>query len=284
MTTHTNPAQPSAETGFSLISDRKLLDLYAALARCRGLENHLRAFARSAGLPALPGSLYGHEATAVSAVSDLLPGDTLTLCQPAWLFPYLRQAPLAKLLAPLRAPSARPRRLPFALRLRQAMAAAARHKQRKNKKVAVAYCGVVTDLDAAAQTQWRATLRHAASRRLPLLFLCPTLAAEDFYAQAEAFGLPSITVDGNDAVAIYRVVTEAVVHARRGNGPTLIECVWTPAAGGRAAADSLRIMENYLTQKGLWKSRFKAEATAGLARELAAALPLAGPRPASDEW
>jgi 2-oxoisovalerate dehydrogenase E1 component len=43
--------------------------------------------------------------------------------------------------------------------------------------------------------------------------------------RAAAYGIPGVQVDGNDVWAVYEVVGEAVERARRGDGPTLIECL-----------------------------------------------------------
>jgi 2-oxoisovalerate dehydrogenase E1 component len=42
--------------------------------------------------------------------------------------------------------------------------------------------------------------------------------------RASAYGIPGTTVDGNDVVAVYEAVSQAVARARTGEGPTLIEC------------------------------------------------------------
>ena len=42
--------------------------------------------------------------------------------------------------------------------------------------------------------------------------------------KALAYGVPGIQVDGNDVLAVYTVVAEAVARARAGDGPTLVEC------------------------------------------------------------
>jgi TPP-dependent pyruvate/acetoin dehydrogenase alpha subunit len=42
--------------------------------------------------------------------------------------------------------------------------------------------------------------------------------------RATAYGIPDVTVDGNDVIAVYEAVYEALVRARKGQGPTLIEC------------------------------------------------------------
>ena len=42
--------------------------------------------------------------------------------------------------------------------------------------------------------------------------------------RASAYGIPDVTVDGNDVIAVYEAVHEAVARARKGKGPTLVEC------------------------------------------------------------
>jgi TPP-dependent pyruvate/acetoin dehydrogenase alpha subunit len=42
--------------------------------------------------------------------------------------------------------------------------------------------------------------------------------------RAAAYGIPGLTIDGNDPLAVYEAVKEAVARARRGEGPSLIEC------------------------------------------------------------
>jgi TPP-dependent pyruvate/acetoin dehydrogenase alpha subunit len=42
--------------------------------------------------------------------------------------------------------------------------------------------------------------------------------------RAAAYGIPGVTVDGNDILAVYEAVGKAVARARRGEGPTLVEC------------------------------------------------------------
>jgi len=42
--------------------------------------------------------------------------------------------------------------------------------------------------------------------------------------RAAAYDMPGVTVDGNDVMAVYEAAREAIERARRGQGPTLIEC------------------------------------------------------------
>jgi pyruvate dehydrogenase E1 component alpha subunit len=54
----------------------------------------------------------------------------------------------------------------------------------------------------------------------PIAITCRVPVAD----RACAYGIPGKSVDGNDVLAVYEVVGEAVARARKGEGPTLIEC------------------------------------------------------------
>ena len=43
--------------------------------------------------------------------------------------------------------------------------------------------------------------------------------------RAVGYGIPGVTIDGNDVFKVYETVKEAVERARKGEGPTLIECL-----------------------------------------------------------
>ncbi|MBI5014469.1 MAG: thiamine pyrophosphate-dependent dehydrogenase E1 component subunit alpha [Deltaproteobacteria bacterium] len=46
----------------------------------------------------------------------------------------------------------------------------------------------------------------------------------DIADKAAAYDMPAVTVDGNDVTAVYEAAAEAIGKARKGGGPTLIEC------------------------------------------------------------
>ena len=48
-------------------------------------------------------------------------------------------------------------------------------------------------------------------------------AVEDVSVRAEGYGFPGVTVDGNDVLAVYAAMKDAVDRARKGEGATLIE-------------------------------------------------------------
>ena len=49
-------------------------------------------------------------------------------------------------------------------------------------------------------------------------------ALRDIADRAKAYDIPGVVVDGMDVIAVYEAVSEAVARARRGDGPSLIEC------------------------------------------------------------
>lgn len=77
----------------------------------------------------------------------------------------------------------------------------------------------------------------AAVYKLPVIFMCENnkyaisvpydkqVACEKISDQAAGYGMPGVTVDGNDLLEVYRVVKEARERASKGEGPTLIETV-----------------------------------------------------------
>src|SRR6188768_2924347 len=77
----------------------------------------------------------------------------------------------------------------------------------------------------------------AAIWKLPVVFICEnnkygmsfstekSMAVENVADRASAYGIPGLTVDGNDVEAVYDAVQAAVDRARAGEGPTLVESV-----------------------------------------------------------
>ncbi|MTD15185.1 thiamine pyrophosphate-dependent dehydrogenase E1 component subunit alpha [Nakamurella sp. YIM 132087] len=97
---------------------------------------------------------------------------------------------------------------------------------------------VVTFGDGATNTgSFHEGVNLAAVWKLPVIFVCQnnlyaemtpveeTMAIEHVAQRALGLGLPGVTVDGNDPVATYQVIRDAVALARAGGGPTLIEAV-----------------------------------------------------------
>jgi len=89
---------------------------------------------------------------------------------------------------------------------------------------------------ATGEGEFHETLNISALWKLPLIFVCENnqygagnaiesvRAVTDISLHAPAYGMPGVSVDGNDVLAVHDATGEAVERARRGAGPTLIHC------------------------------------------------------------
>lgn len=273
-------AAPSIQNGFSLISNEKLLQLYASMLKCRMLEERVRSLRKKSRLQGNPAAVC-QEATAVGVILDLGPEDTIAPLPGDVIASFIKGVPLDEIFASLREPvpvgHAALHMLPSCSSLATQLALAAgvslAGKMEKNSRITVAFCGDLRPLPEPCQE----AMRFAGIHRLPILYICwNRWPDEDMALKIQACGLPCITVDGNDAVAVYRVASESIAHARKGNGPTLIECITGLGSGPQdeqppSAGDSLLNMERYLTRKGLFCEQSKRQIVAGFGRELDAA-------------
>jgi pyruvate dehydrogenase E1 component alpha subunit len=50
------------------------------------------------------------------------------------------------------------------------------------------------------------------------------VGSDNIADRARGFGMPAVTVDGNDFFAVYEAAGEAIERARKGGGPTFLEC------------------------------------------------------------
>jgi len=99
------------------------------------------------------------------------------------------------------------------------------------QRVAVSFFGD----GASNEGTFHESLNLAAVWKLPAIFVCEnngygefTPASEstsiaDIAVRAQSYGIPGVTVDGNDVVAVYAAARELVERARRGEGPALLE-------------------------------------------------------------
>ncbi len=113
-----------------------------------------------------------------------------------------------------------------------AAGAALAFKIRKEKNVALAFIGDGT----TSRGDFHEALNFASVQKLGVIYVCENnqyaystplseqMNIPDIGIRAVAYGIPGVIVDGNDLLAVYQVTREAVDRARRGDGPTLIEC------------------------------------------------------------
>jgi pyruvate dehydrogenase E1 component alpha subunit len=144
--------------------------------------------------------------------------------------------------------------------------------------------------------------------KAPVVFVCQNnhwaisvpsqrqTASESIAVKAKAYGFPGEKVDGNDAVAVYSAVKEAVDRARGGGGPTLVECD-TYRIGAHSSSDDptryrderevelwrkrdpLELLRSRLAGAGLWSAHDEEQLRATLLEEVNAAIAEAEKKP-----
>ena len=104
-------------------------------------------------------------------------------------------------------------------------------KIRKSDQVSVCFFGD----GAAARGTFHEAITMGALWNLPVVYVCEnngfqqwvrreTVAVVDSVAtMAGSYGIPGVSVDGQNVVEVHEAVSEAVDRARRGEGPSLIE-------------------------------------------------------------
>jgi len=109
------------------------------------------------------------------------------------------------------------------------------------------------------------SIDFAGAHRLPLVVLADFTDARSSSRNHDGASLshwpsPTIAVDGRDVIAVYRVTKEATSAARRGHGPTLIDCVnfLAPGPRGRDTRDPLKTFRAYLERHNTWDSELAA--------------------------
>jgi acetoin:2,6-dichlorophenolindophenol oxidoreductase subunit alpha len=112
-----------------------------------------------------------------------------------------------------------------------ATGAALGSKMQGNDKVTLCFFGD----GASNEGTFHESLNLAAVWQLPVVFLCENngygelsaaslmVSVPDVSMRAAGYGIPGVTVDGQDVLAVYEAVSEAVARARRGDGASLVE-------------------------------------------------------------
>jgi TPP-dependent pyruvate/acetoin dehydrogenase alpha subunit len=235
----------------------KGLELYRWMVLCRELERALCA-CNPRWFP-----VEGEEAVVVGAFCDLRDDDAAA---PHYRGPFvvylMRGAELWRLAAQAFGKSAgynKGRSVPFngpfgsgvvpwvagdlGTSLGTATGAALAFKQEGSDRVCVCSFGDGT----ANRGDFHENINLAAVWQLPIVYICQnngwsisqraaTYLPAPVVARADGYGIPGVSVDGDDVEAVREAVGEAVSRARRGEGPTLIEAL-TSRRHGHWAGD-----------------------------------------------
>ena len=104
-------------------------------------------------------------------------------------------------------------------------------KMRKEKRVAVCFTGD----GGANEGAFHEAMNMAAIWDLPVVYVIENnlygastpvrmvFKTETIAERSSAYGIPGVTIDGNDVLGVYETAREAVERARSGGGPTLLE-------------------------------------------------------------
>ena len=113
-----------------------------------------------------------------------------------------------------------------------ATGAALKFKIKKEPYVAIAFFGE----GASSRGDFHEALNFAGIHKLPILYVCENnfyaystpqqlqMAIENLAVRAEGYGFKGTVCSGNDLHAVMKTAQAAIERARKGEGPTLIEC------------------------------------------------------------
>ena len=179
----------------------------------------------------------------------------------------------------------------------QAVGAAWAMKLKKDRNAAIGFCGD----GATSQADFHNAMNFAGVFKVPCVIVCqnnhwsisvPTerqTASRTIAVKGRAYGVPSVRVDGNDLLAVHKVLGDALARAREGKGPTFVEAV-TYRIGAHSTSDDptryrsdaeveswkkkdpLDRLRAYLVHQGLLDDAADAKLEEELTAEIAAAV------------
>nr|XP_043609748.1 2-oxoisovalerate dehydrogenase subunit alpha 2, mitochondrial-like [Erigeron canadensis] len=182
-----------------------------------------------------------------------------------------------------------------------AVGAAYSMKMEKKGSCAITYFGD----GGTSEGDFHAALNFAAVLEVPVIFFCrnngwaiSTPVHEQFRSdgvvvKGKAYGIPSIRVDGNDALAIYNAVSEARKMAIKDNTPVLIEALTYRAGHHTTSDDSTRYRpvdeikwwrgdqnpikryRKWIEGKGWWTAEADSKHQSSIRKQLAQAIQVA---------
>ena len=271
------------------LSDVELLRMYEAMVSARTFDERAVALQREGRLGTYP-PIVGQEAAQVGSALALSPAD--------WVFPSFREMgvhltlgyPPAQLLQYWTGDERGQKTpdnlniFPFcvavASQIPHAVGAALAARYRRDPVAVVAYFGD----GATSKGDFHEGFNMAGVFRLPVVFICQNnqwaisiplkgqTASASLAQKAIAYGFEGVQVDGNDIFAVYRATRQALDKARRGDGPTFIECLTYRMADHTTADDAGRYrsaeevalwrsrdpilrLERFMAQRGLWSEQ-----------------------------
>ena len=240
---------PAARIG-DLASDL-LLEMYRRMLLIRGFEERVRDLFTAGALRGAGHFYIGEEAVAVGSCLALRPDDYITSTHRGHGHCIAKGGDVRRMMAELfgretgycrgRGGSMHIAALDLGMlgangivggSIPLAVGAALSSHLRGTQQVAGCFFGD----GAANQGAFHEAINLAAIWKLPVVLICEnnrfnehtpyrqTTPIEDVAVRATAYAIPGVIVDGMDPLAVYAAVGEAAARARRGDGPSLLEC------------------------------------------------------------
>jgi TPP-dependent pyruvate/acetoin dehydrogenase alpha subunit len=243
-------AAANGKMGHSLISDKKFRQLYELALKLQMLAKRGNGSGRNGGW------LRGREAVFAGVAADLRPDDVVVA----------EYAGSVDEILGGRLPVRMDQRS-FEESVIEALSDAVGDRMRKTGRITAIF------VDGARGGKILPEARAlAVAAKLPVLFVeePPKTRGAKSKKKQPALEYPSIPVDTQDVIAMYRVAHESITRAREGSGPTHIVGVrWAPVAkskkraGKVATEDAVEHLEHWLIARGLpaqeWRREIVAE-------------------------
>lgn len=233
------------------VSTECLLKLYRAMHLGRVFSNKIVALQRQ-GRATTFGPLVGQEATAVGLAAPMQPQDWLATSYREVASLFVKGVPVSTVTYSFRGYTPAyakethclPIQIVIGTQMLHAVGLAMAAKIAGDPVVAVGVCGD----GATSEGDFNEALNFAGVFQAPVVLVVQNngwaisvprhrqSAAPTFAARGAGFGIPSVLVDGNDVLAVYAVMQQAIENARSGGGPMLVEAL-TYRIGAHTTAD-----------------------------------------------
>ncbi|HEX6479908.1 MAG TPA: pyruvate dehydrogenase (acetyl-transferring) E1 component subunit alpha [Ktedonobacteraceae bacterium] len=251
------------------LNDERMLALYRYMQLGRLFSNKIIAMQRQ-GRATTFGSLTGQEATAVGLAAPLQTQDWLATSYREIASLFVKGVPISTLAYSFRGftpenwPSEThclPIQVVIGTQMLHAVGLAMAAKIAGDPVVAVGVCGD----GATSEGDFNEALNFAGVFHAPVVLVVQNngwaisvprhkqSAAQFLAARGAGFGIPSVLVDGNDILAVYDVMQQAVNRARSGEGPTLVETLTYRIGAHTTADDPTRYRDS--SEVEAWRTR-----------------------------
>ena len=275
------------------LSDQDVFKMYELLVLSRTYDHYALSLQREGRLGTFP-SILGQEASQI--------GSAFAVEKTDWVFPSFREMGVYLTLGyPMhmlfqywigdergfRIPDELnifPLCVPVGTQIPHAVGAAMAAKYRGDKVAVITYFGD----GGTSEGDFHEGFNIAGVFKLPVVFICQNnqwaisvprekqTASKTLAQKAFAYGFEGIQVDGNDVFAVYKATKEALEKAKKGNGPSFIECFTYRMSDHTTADDASRYrpkeemeawkqrdpilrLKLFMEKKGLWTEQYQKE-------------------------